>query len=254
MPDEPLDRRAHRDWLLTLMPLATGGTAVDLGCGRGGDLLALAARTADPSTRFIGLDVSPNAVTAAGEAARVAGDVRLTFEVADLSARLRFADASVDLVFSQNLVECLVDRDAFVAEVARILRPGGIAVVVHWDFDSQVFDGTDKDLVRRLVHAFADLRQPWMAHVDGWMGRRLWGIFAPSARFDGAVHTRVLTNTTYAAPWYGHEMAGAMKALVKRSLVTAEEYARFLTGLEELDRAGRYFYAITAYAYIGRRI
>jgi SAM-dependent methyltransferase len=236
------------------MPLATGGTAVDLGCGKGGDLLALAARTADPSARFIGLDVSPNAVTAAGEAARGAGDDRLAFEVADLSARLPFADASVDLVFSQNLVECLGDRDAFVAEVARVLRPGGVAVVVHWDFDSQVFDGTEKDLVRRLVHAFADLRQPWMTHVDGWMGRRLWGMFAPSGRFDGAVHTRVLTNTKYAAPWYGHEMAGAMKALVKRSLVTAEEYARFLTGLEELDRAGRYFYAITAYAYVGRRI
>jgi ubiquinone/menaquinone biosynthesis C-methylase UbiE len=164
-------------------------------------LLALAARTADSSARFIGLDVSPNAVAAAGEAARVTGDVRLAFEVADLSARLPFADASVDLVFSQNVVECLGDRDVFVAEVARILRPGGVTVVVHWDFDSQVFDGTDKDLVRRLVHAFADLTA-----VDG---ARRW--------LDGPAplgHVRSLRTIRRGGP-----RAGAHEHHVRRAVV-----------------------------------
>lgn len=247
------DRRAHREWLLSLMSFPTGGTAVDLGCGRGGDLLELAARANDAGARFVGVDVAESAIATARDAARAADDARVTFDVADLSGRLPFDDESVDLVFSQNFVECLGDRGAFVAELARILKPGGVLVTAHWDFDSQIFDGADKGLVRRLVHAFADFQQPWMAHADGWMGRRLWGMFASCGLFDGSVHARVLTNTIYAAPWYGHEMAGSMRALVSRGLATADEYARFVSDLEALDAASRYFYAITAYAYVGRR-
>lgn len=248
--DVPEDRRRHREWLLGFVELPPGGLAVDLGCGRGDDLRALAARHADPASRFVGLDAAATAVAAARAAA---ADARVAFDVADLNGPLPFGDASVDVVFTQNVVECLADPDAFAREVARVLRPGGVLVAAHWDFDTQVFDGGDKALVRRLVHAFADMRQPWMAYADGWMGRRLWGMFAPSEHFDGAVHARVLTNTTYLAPWYGHEMAASMRALVRRGLAAAEEYARFLAGLERLAREGRYFYSITGYVYVGRR-
>ena len=245
------DRRAHRDWLLPFAPLPPGGLAVDLGCGRGGDLLALAARHPDPHARFLGLDGSDAGV--AGARAAAACDARVRFDVATLGTRLPFDDASVDLVLSQNLLECLGGHDTFAGEVARLLRPGGVAVIAHWDFDSQLFDGGDRALVRRLVHAYADMRQPWMAHHDGWMGRRLHGVFAPARSFDGEVHARVLTNTVYAAPWYGHAMARSFGSLVKRGLATAEEYARFVSDLERLADAGRYFYAITGFAWVGRR-
>lgn len=246
----PPDRRQHREWLFAFADVPAGGVAVDLGCGRGGDLLAMADRHPAPASRFVGLDASPDTVAAASAAAT---DARVVFDVADLDAALPFPDASTDLVFSQNLVECVGDRDGFVREVARVLRPGGVAVITHWDFDTQVFDGTDKALVRRLVHAYADLQQGWMRHADGWMGRRLHGLFAPTGLFDGAVHARVLTNTRYAAPLYGHAIAQSFRTLVRRGLVPADDVARFLGDLEVLDAAGRYFYSITGYAYVGSR-
>lgn len=249
-PDLPPDRRRHREWLLDLADLPDGGVAVDLGCGRGGDLRAIAERRPAPASRFLGLDASPEAVAAARAATT---DARIAFAVADLDAALPIPDASVDLAFSQNLVECLGDRDGFVREVARVLRPGGVAVIAHWDFDTQVFDGTDKALVRRLVHGYADLRQGWMRHADGWMGRRLHGLLAPTGLFDGAVHARVLTNTSFAAPLYGHATAHAFRTLARRGLVPADDVERFLADLEALDAAGRYFYGITGYAYVGRR-
>jgi SAM-dependent methyltransferase len=249
-PDVPPDRRQHREWLINLAALPDGGVAVDLGCGRGDDLLALAERYRAPTTRFVGLDASRDAVTAARS---VASDARVAFDVADLDAALPFADASVDLVFSQNLVECLADRERFVREVARVLRPGGVAVIAHWDFDTQVFDGADKALVRRLVHAYADLQQAWMRHADGWTGRRLHGLFFPTGLFDGEVHARVLTNTRYEAPLYGHGAAQSFRTLAKRTLVTAGDVDRFLEDLAALHEAGRYFYSITGYAYVGRR-
>jgi SAM-dependent methyltransferase len=247
------DLRAHQDWLLSFIELPPGGTVVDLGCGNGTDLLALAARTADPDARFIGIDAAESAVHTAAE--RAAGDPRIQFVHHRLEdGRVPLADGGVDAVFSHNLLECVGDRTAFAAEVGRILRPGGVAVIAHWDFDSQVLDGSDRDAVRRLVHAFADWKQPWMEHSDGWMGRRLWGVFAPAGVFDGAVHARVLTNTTYAAPWYGHARVQDFASLAKRGLASPDDVRRVVAEQEALARAGRYFYSITGYAYVGRRV
>ena len=252
-PDIHDDLRAHRDWLLSFVALPPGGVFADLGCGNGADLLALAAGNPDPAARFIGLDAAESAVAAAS--ARAADDARVTVRHHRLEGgRVPLDDGSVDAVYSHNLLECIGDRAAFAREVARVLRPGGIAVMAHWDFDSQVMDGTDRDAIRRLVHAFADWKQPWMEHADGWMGRRLWGVFAPTGLFDGTVHARVLTNTTYAAPWYGHARVQDFGSLVRRGLASADDVRRVVADLEALDRDGRYFYGITGYAYVGRRV
>jgi SAM-dependent methyltransferase len=251
-PEPHDDLREHRDWLLSFIDVPPGGTVVDLGCGNGGDLLALAARHPDPAARFIGIDASESAVAAAVE--RAADDPRVTFQHHRLvGRRVPLEDGAADAVYSHNLLECIGDRPAFAREVGRILRPGGVAVIAHWDFDSQIIDGSDRAAIRRLVHAFADWQQPWMEHADGWMGRRLWGVFAPTGLFDGAVHARVLTNTTYAAPWYGHARVQDFGSLVKRGLASEDDFRRVVAELEELDQAGRYFYGITGYAYAGRR-
>ena len=245
------DRIAHRDWLLSFFDLQAGQRVVDLGCGRGGDLLALASRHAGLPLRMIGLDSSEVSLDAAR--ALASHDSRLIFQQHHLGEKLPFEDAEIDAVYSHNLLECLDDREAFAREVGRILRPGGVAVIAHWDFDSQVIDGSDRAAVRRLVHAFADWQQPWMEHADGWMGRRLWGVFAPTGLFDGAVHARVMTNTAFAAPWYGHARVQDFACLVKRGLASEDDFRRVVADLEALDRAGRYFYGITGYAYVGRR-
>jgi SAM-dependent methyltransferase len=245
------DRRQHRDWLLAFADLPAGGVAVDLGCGRGDDLRALAVRHPTSEARFVGLDSSAVSVAAAHA---TTDDRRVAFAVADLDAPLPLADASVDLIVSHNVLECLADHDAFACEVARVLRPDGQVVVGHWDWDTQCWDATGKALVRRLVAAYADWQQAWMAHADGWMGRRLHGAFAAAGgAFIGSVHARVLTNTAFEAPWFGHENAVALRALGRRGLAPPEDVERFLTEQAALHAAGRYIYAITGFAFVGRR-
>jgi SAM-dependent methyltransferase len=250
-PQPHTDLRAHRDWLLSFVDLPEGGTLVDLGSGSGDDLLALAARHTDPRARFIGIDASEEGIAAA--TARAGGDPRISFVRHRLERHVPLPDASVDAVYSHNLLECLGDGAAFAREVGRILRPGGVTVIAHWDFDSQLIDGTDKAAVRRLVHAFADWQQPWMEHADGWMGRRLWGTLAPTGLFDGAVHARVLTNTVYAPPWYGHARVQEFASLARRGLASEADVRRVVGDVEVLSREGRYFYSITCYAFVGRR-
>jgi SAM-dependent methyltransferase len=251
VPNLSEDVLQHRAWLLSFVDLPQRGLIVDLGSGRGEDLLTLAAKYPDLGVRLIGVDASEESLAIAR--AHATGDPRVTFQHHRLEEALPFTDASVDVVYSHNLLECLSHHNAFTREVARILRPGGQLVIGHWDWDTQVFDAADKDLVRQLVHAYADWQQAWMEHADGWMGRRLWGVFHSSGSFIGSIHARVLTNTRYSEPWFGHANAQALRSLVKRGLASTEEYEHFERDQVLLDQEGLYFYSITGYAYIGRR-
>ena len=249
---QPLsDRATQRAWLVGLTGELAHGVVVDLGCGRGEDLRLLAARHGGAGVRLVGLDASADAIAAAS--AILSAEPRVVLSCAALGGRLPIDDASVAVLYSHNLLECLPDRAEFAREVARVMEPGGRVVVGHWDWDSQLFDGTEKALVRKLVHAYADWQQAWMAHADGWMGRRLWGAFHASGAFEGAVHARVLTNTEYRPGCFGYENAQAFRGLARRGLMPAEDVERFLADQAALASAGQYFYSITGFAYVGTR-
>ncbi len=247
--DSPL--REHREWLLSLVPLAEPLTLVDLGCGNGDDLSGFAARCSDPATRLVGVDASPDAVRAARAA--VDSDPRAEVVCERLDGRLPFDDGAVDVVFSNNLVECLDDRPRFAREVARVLRPGGGVVAGHWDWDTQLFDGTDRSLMRRLMQAYADWRQDWMDHADPWAGRRLFGLFESSGLFHGTVHARTLVEVTFAPGFYGYGRAQDLADLVGQGTIEAYDYEQFLSQQRALQAEGRYVYAVTEFVYVGQR-
>ena len=54
-----------------------------------------------------------------------------------------------------------------------MLAPGGHFLLGHTDLDTIVFNSSDLDLTRRLVHAFADTQEEWMDSADGTIGRKL---------------------------------------------------------------------------------
>lgn len=99
-----------------------GGRVVDVACGEGygADLLAAAG-----AARVVGVDLDEATIRAAAARYRRPG---LTFRVADAAATAE-ADAACDLVVSFETIEHVADAAAFVAEIARILRPGGLFVV-----------------------------------------------------------------------------------------------------------------------------
>jgi len=99
-----------------------GERAVDLGCGEGWATRWLAARVA-PNGEAVGVDGS-EAMLARARATPVAG---ARFVRGDL-LELPLASATVDRVFSMEALY-YVDLDAALAEVARVLRPGGTLAV-----------------------------------------------------------------------------------------------------------------------------
>lgn len=244
------DVESLRTHVHSFLDIGTGSALLDLGCGRGTDLIAIGSGTSD-SLKLVGVDASVAGIEAARASTR--GDARYAFHVHDISRPLPFPDQSFDCVFSTNTLECIVDKSALLAEVHRTLRPGGSVVFAHFDWDSQVFDGADKGLVRKIVHAFGDWQQAWMTDCDAWMGRRLWPTIQDTQLFEGRMHSVVLMETTFQPGDYGFEQAKAFAALARRGKIEADDYRAFVDGLKRRAERDSYLYAITMFIYVGTR-
>ena len=108
-----------------------GSAALEVGCGPG----HLAARLAEHGLVVTGVDLDPAMIERArSNAARSSAGSRLSFVAADV-ANLPFEDASFDVVVSTLSMHHWADARAGLAEVARVLRPGGRALV--WDIGSR---------------------------------------------------------------------------------------------------------------------
>ncbi len=103
--------------------LRPGEVVVDLGCGGGLDVL-LAAQKVGPAGKAIGIDMTPEMIDRARRNAAAGGLSNVEFHLATID-RLPLADASVDCVISNCVINLASDKGAVFREVFRVLKPGG---------------------------------------------------------------------------------------------------------------------------------
>ncbi len=108
---------------------ATPGLLADIGTGTGVALLRLASHPALAQWRFVGLDLDPSMLAECQpRIARLGWGDRIELRLGD-ALDLPFADGSVDRVVSRATLHHLADKPRALAEMARVLRPGGIGVL-----------------------------------------------------------------------------------------------------------------------------
>jgi arsenite methyltransferase len=102
----------------------SGATVLDHACGSGTDLL-IAARRIGPTGHAIGVDLTPAMRSLAAAATAEAGLDGIVSIADGTFEDLPVADASVDYVISNGVVNLAPDKRRVFAEIARVLRPGG---------------------------------------------------------------------------------------------------------------------------------
>ena len=107
--------------------IPAGAVVVDVGCGAGTDLL-LAARRVGPTGRAIGVDMTEAMRKRAIEGAARCGLTNVEVRAGD-ATRLPLDDRSVDVVISNGVLNLVPDKERAVAEIARVLKPGGRAQI-----------------------------------------------------------------------------------------------------------------------------
>ena len=107
----------------TIAPLPTGGTVVDIGSGAGTDLL-LAAFHVGPRGRAIGVDMTEAMRDRAQRGATACGLAHVDVRGGEATA-LPIDAESVDTVISNGVLNLVPEKRAAVAEIRRVLKPGG---------------------------------------------------------------------------------------------------------------------------------
>lgn len=212
-----------------------------MGCGTGDDARALAGRVA-PGGRVIGVDASAAMVT---EARRRGGGEGLEFVVADAAA-LGLPGDSADGARAERTLQHMEDPGAAVAEMARVVRPGGRVVVAEPDWGTLVADPGDPETMREVARAAAGRIR------SGDVGRRLGGLLRAAGLAEVEVVARVLVVTDAARAELVFDIDGALEIAVRGGRVGAEAVGAWRDAWARASAEGACLAAMTAFMACGR--
>jgi ubiquinone/menaquinone biosynthesis C-methylase UbiE len=108
---------------LAIASLTPGQTVLDLGSGAGFDAF-LAAHAVGPSGRVIGVDMTPEMIAKARKNQTKGSYTNVEFRLGEIE-HLPLADASVDVIISNCVINLSPDKGQVLRETFRVLRPGG---------------------------------------------------------------------------------------------------------------------------------
>lgn len=134
--------RDYKRRVLAALDLRPGQTVLDIGCGPGTDLSDMAALVGS----VIGVDHNRDMVAEARR--RTSAEIRL----GDAHA-LPVEDHGVDRVRVDRVLHQVANPAAVLAEIRRVLKPGGVAVVAQPDWETLAVDPGDV-ATNRLLNRF----------------------------------------------------------------------------------------------------
>jgi arsenite methyltransferase len=232
---------AQRAQVLALLAPQPGERVLDIGSGPGYLAVSL-ADAVGPTGTVRGLDPSPamNAVARSRSASRP----WIQIDDGD-AADLPYPDASFDLAVSTQVYEYVPDLSRALAELRRVLRPGGRALILDTDWDSLVWHTADSELHQRVVAAWEEhLVHP---HLPCTLAGRLRrsGFSVPEERVVVLFNPR-LHSQTFSANIM--ELIAAF--VVGRHGLTAEDAQAWLDDLRARAEEGDYLFSLNRYVFL----
>lgn len=218
-----------------------GAVLLDVGCGTGDDVRALAARVA-PGGRVIGIDASAAMIDEARRrGAPGAGD----FRVGD-ATRLDLPDDAADGARAERTLQHLDSPEAAVTEMVRVVRPGGRVVLAEPDWATLVVDPCDPALGWELARAASERVR------SGTVGRRLRGMLVAAGLADVEVAARVLLVPDAARARLLFDLDGALERAVAAGRVARGDADSWRSDVDRAAEEGRHLAAMTAFMAWGR--
>jgi arsenite methyltransferase len=237
----------QRRTTLHALALRPGERVLDVGSGPG-LLVAEMTQAVGPAGHVTGLDVSDAMLALAQRrCADLTGTGRASFVKADATA-LPFADGAFDVAVSTQVYEYVADVPTALAELHRVLRPGGRTLILDTDWDSVVWHATDAKQMARLLAAwmerFAD------PHLPRTLARRLRNAGFQVDRRD----VLVLLNPEYDPNTYSIANGEIMADFaVTQGRLTHDEVDAWTQDLYRLGQEGLYFFSLNRYLFLAHR-
>ena len=153
-----------------LLPhIRPGHRVLDFGCGPGNISVGL-AKAAEPGEMH-GVDMEESQINLARETARWYGQNNAIFHVGDVT-NMAFEDGFFDVAHCHNVLTHVPDTAAALAEVKRVLKPGGV-IACREMISASSFTEPDFGVIRKAWDMFEDLVEADDGHPQ--MGKQLKG-------------------------------------------------------------------------------
>lgn len=212
-----------------------GARVLEAGCGVGAQTQSLVRSS--PDAEFVAVDISEASLVEAAERMSRVGATNVAFLRADVY-RLPFAASSFDHVFVCFLLEHLADPRQALAELGRVLVPGGSITVIEGDHGSALFH-PESEMARKAIRCLIDLQR--LSGGDSLIGRRLYPLLRDCGFRDVWVSPRLVyadasrpgmvdgfTRKTFTAM-----VEGVGEQAIASRMIDAASWAR---GIEDLRR------------------
>jgi ubiquinone/menaquinone biosynthesis C-methylase UbiE len=235
---------AQRCAQLRVLEPRTGERIVDVGCGTGLFVSDL-AQIVGPAGRVLGLDISPDVLALAR---RRCTDWPWVACVQGDATALPAADGEFDVAVSVQVLEYVAEVDRALAELQRVLRPGGRVLVVDSDWDAFVLSADDEVLQARILAT-------WRAHAAH---QRLPRSLAPRLRRSGFELVRRELLPMFGTSLNPHSfVAGIVHFIcafvVKSGVVSEGEAAAWLEDLRGVDRRGDLLFLLPRFLFLATK-
>ena len=224
--------RAYKGMSYDLLRLAEGMQVLDVGCGIGVDLSHLADRVGRQG-QVVGLELDPDLVRAAQRA--LAENTHPQVQVVQGDAQqMPFADGQFDRVRADRAVQHMPQPERVLAEMWRVLRPGGVVTVVEPDwrgimlYPGSPAGGDDDSTLQRVLGYL----QHCLPHA--LIGRQLYAYLHQQRDAWEQIHVQVMsfTHTVWSVVDLVLQISAMARAFVHLDPTYAEEIEAWLHALE----------------------
>lgn len=234
--------RRLRAWSHDALGLQSGESALDIGSGTGSEVFVF-ADAVGPTGTAVGVEPDPNLITSAKRRAEERGSAA-TFATGDAYG-LPFGNDTFDAVLCERVFQHLTAPARAAAEIARVLRPGGRAVVVDSDWKTAIVHPGDPRVVGAVIDTLIS------STTNPLSGRRLGGLLSDAGLVVDEIGSHALVQDRSVGA--GALVSRIAELAVLRGTITAAERDQLVADLQAGADRGDVHISVTMFGVLAHK-